>query len=210
MPPGNPDDKTLLTQFTDGIGEQNPVFVQLLGMCPTLAITTAVLNGLTMGLATTFVLVGSNVVVSLIRRRLQPHLRILVYTLTIAAFVTIAFYYLRARYYPMSVTLGPYVPLIIVNCIIISRVESCASKSGPVRSLIDALGMGAGFTLALMLLGAVREVLGSGTLCGFRVLSAGHENWVVMVLPAGAFLTLGILIGISNVIRDRRKAGSAS
>ena len=208
MPP-DPDDKSLLTQFTDGVGEQNPVFVQLLGMCPTLAITTAVLNGLTMGLATTFVLVGSNLVVSLIRRQLQPHLRILVYTLTIASFVTIAYYFLQAYYYDMSRTLGPFVPLIIVNCIIISRVESCASKSGLVRSLVDALGMGLGFTLALMLLGAFREVLGSGALCGYQVLGTWFTTWGVMVLPAGAFLTLGILIGLSNVIRDWTEKRSA-
>jgi len=202
MPPG-PDDKTLLTQFTDGVGAQNPVFVQLLGMCPTLAITTAVLNGVTMGLATTFVLVGSNLVVSLIRRQLQPHLRILVYTLTIASFVTIAYYALQAYYFDMSRTLGPFIPLIIVNCIIISRVESCASKSGPVRSVVDALGMGLGFTLALMLLGGFREVLGSGSLCGYPVMGPWFKAWGVMVLPAGAFLTLGILIGVANTIRAR-------
>jgi len=195
---------SLANQFTAGLWAENPVLVQLLGMCPTLAITNSVANALTMGAATTFVLTCSNVVVSLLRRQLQVHLRILVYMLTIATFVTIADYSLQAYMFNMSQALGPYVPLIIVNCVILSRAEICASKSGPVRSLLDGLGMGVGFTFALSILGVVRELLGSRSILGRQVLPDSFEPWVVMILPAGAFLSLGLLIAAVNSIKQRR------
>jgi len=146
-------------RFVRGILPENPVLRQLLGMCPTLAVTNSLAGALTMGLATTFVLVSSNLVVSLLRNHLQPHLRILVYTLTIAAFVTMADRFLAAYFPAMSILLGPYIPLIIVNCIIISRAEACASKQGVWTALWDGLGQGAGFILGLLCLGVVREVV---------------------------------------------------
>ncbi len=196
---------TLSKQFTNGLWEENSAFVQLLGMCPTLAITNSVANALTMGIATTFVLVGSNVVISLLRGQLKPHLRILVYMLTIATFVTVADYALQAYMFNMSQSLGPYVPLIIVNCLILSRAEICASKNGPGRSFLDGLGMGIGFTIALTILGIIRETLGARTILHHQVLPDSFTPWVVMILPSGAFLTLGLLIGLVTYMRDRKK-----
>ncbi len=185
-------------RFVRGVLPENPVFRQLLGMCPTLAVTNTLAGSLTMGLATTFVLVSSNLVVSLLRDHLQPHLRILVYTLTIAAFVTMADRFLAAYFPEMSILLGPYIPLIIVNCIIISRAEACASKQGLWTALWDGLGMGLGFILGLLSLGVVRELLGAGSLFGWHVMPAVWPNWIIMVLPPGAFLTLGALIALVN------------
>jgi electron transport complex protein RnfE len=193
-----------------GILPENAVFRQLLGMCPTLAVTNTMAGALTMGLATTFVLVSSNLVVSLLRRLLQPHLRILVYTLTIASFVTMADRFLAAYFPEMSLRLGPYIPLIIVNCIIISRAEICASRQGLVTSLCDGLGQGGGFVLGLLSLAVVRELLGAGTLFGARILPEAWPNWVIMVLPPGAFLTLGALIALVNWMTDRRTAKPAA
>ncbi len=197
------DNPSLAKQFTNGIWAENPALVQLLGMCPTLAITNSVANALTMGAATTFVLICSNVVISLLKNQLRPHLRILVYMLTIATFVTIADYSLQAFMFNMSQQLGPYVPLIIVNCIILSRAELCACKSGVIRSFIDGLGMGLGFTFGLTLLGVIRETLGARTILGHQVLPNSFEPWVVMILPSGAFLTLGIIIGLVKFINSK-------
>lgn len=188
-----------------GVLPENPVFRQLLGMCPVLAVTNSLAGALTMGLATTFVLVCSNVVISLLRKQLQPHLRILVYTLTIASFVTIADRFLAAFLPDMSLLLGPYIPLIIVNCLIISRAEACASKQTLVPAIADAVGQGAGFVLGLLSLGFVRELLGSGSLFGVRVLPEAWPEWLIMVLPPGAFLTLGMLIAIVNWWDGRRE-----
>lgn len=201
---------SLVRQFTNGVWAENPTLVQLLGMCPTLAITNSMANALTMGAATTFVLVCSNVVVSLMRRGLQPHLRILVYMLTIATFVTIADYTLQACFFAMSQELGPYVPLIIVNCIILSRAEICANKSPVVRSFVDGVGMGIGFTLALTTLGVVRELLGSRAILGHQILPDSFEPWVVMILPSGAFLTLGLVIALVVHLKSRRSSEASS
>lgn len=194
-------------RFARGIVPENAVFRQLLGMCPALAVTNTLAGALTMGLATGFVLVSSNLVVSTLRRRLQPHLRILVYTLTIASFVTMADRFLAAYLPDMSRLLGPYVPLIIVNCLIISRAEACASKQGLWTSLSDALGQGAGFALGLLGIAAVREVLGTGAVFGWRVLPEVWPDWVIMVLPPGGFLTLGMLIALVNWLGSRRSQG---
>jgi electron transport complex protein RnfE len=196
-------DPNLIKQFTNGIWEENPALVMLIGMCPTMAITNSVANALTMGIATTFVLVCSNVMISLIRTQLQPHLRILQFMLIIATFVTIADYLLQAYMFEMSQALGPFVPLIIVNCIILARAEMCACKRGPLTSFIDGMGMGFGFTFALTLLGVIREVLGSKTFLGHQI-PLNYEPWVIMVLPSGAFLTLGLLIGLVTWIRNRK------
>ena len=189
-------DPTALERFLNGILPENPIYRQLLGMCPTLAVTGAMKPAVTMAAATAFVLVSANLIVSLIRGLLKPHLRILVFTLTIATFVTIADKALAAYLYQMSKQLGPYVPLIIVNCIIISRCEICASKQSVGVALADALGMSLGFALGLASIATVREILGSGTWFGLPVLPSGWHGWGIMVLPPGAFLTLGILLAL--------------
>jgi len=190
--------------FISGLWQENPVLRLLLGMCPTLAVTTAVKPALTMGLSVIFVLTCSNIVVSLMRKLLKPHLRILMFTLTIATFVTIADLFLRAFFPQMSETLGPYVPLIIVNCIIIGRAEACASKNTPTVSTIDALGMGAGFTLALCVLSSIRELLATGKIFELAVLPDAFVPWAAMSMPVGAFITLGLLLGLVNAITKRK------
>ncbi len=190
--------------FVRGLWQENAIFRQVLGMCPTLAVTGEVKSALTMGLATTFVLICSNISVSLMRRQLVGHLRILMFTLTIAAFVTIADLSLQAFLPEMSDKLGPFVPLIIVNCLIIGRAEACASRKGPVVSFMDALGMGLGFTLSLCLLGCVREILADGSIMGMVLMPDSFERWNVMKLPAGAFMTLGIMLGINNHLNRKK------
>lgn len=192
-------------RFRNGLLPENPVIRQLLGMCPTLAVTGTLAGALTMGLATSAVLLGSNLVVSVLRKLLRPHLRILVYTMTIATFVTVTDRLLAAYLPEMSRRLGPYVPLIIVNCIILSRAEVCASKQGVVAATGDALGMGLGFCGALLLLGGLRELLASGTLLGWQALPAAWPGWVVMALPPGAFITLGLVIAGFNWLQLRRE-----
>jgi len=187
-----------------GLWRENPVFRLLLGMCPTLAVTAAVKPALTMGCCVIFVLVCSNVVVSLMRNLLKPHLRILMFTLAISTFVTIADLFLKAFVPRMSETLGPYVPLIIVNCIIICRAEACASKNGLAISIIDAVGMGVGFTLTLCVLAGVRELLSTGKIFEAQVTPDWFVPWAAMSMPVGAFVTLGLLLGLVNVLSKSR------
>jgi len=187
-----------------GLWRENPVFRLLLGMCPTLAVTAAVKPALTMGCCVIFVLVCSNIVVSLMRNLLRPHLRILMFTLTIATFVTIADLFLKAFQPEMSAALGPYVPLIIVNCIIICRAEACASKNALAISIIDAVGMGAGFTLTLCALAGVRELLATGKLFGASVMPDWFVPWAAMGMPVGAFVTLGLMLGLVNTITGKK------
>jgi len=191
---------TALERFINGILPENPIYRQLLGMCPTLAVTNGMKAAMTMAGAVAFVLFCANVITSLIRHLLRPHLRILVFTLTIATFVTIADRFLAAYMYEMSKQLGPYVPLIIVNCIIICRCEVCASKQSVFVAASDALGQSLGFALGLASIATVREILGSGTWFGLRVMPGAWPNWVIMLLPPGAFLTLGLLLGGANWI----------
>lgn len=183
-----------------GLWRENPIFRLVLGMCPTLAVTAAFKPALTMGLSVIFVLVCSNIVVSLMRNLLKPHLRILMFTLTIATFVTIADLFLRAFVPRMSEMLGPYVPLIIVNCIIICRAEACASKNPLDISIIDAVGMGAGFTLVLCVLASVRELLSTGKIFEMRLMPDAFVPWAAMSMPVGAFLTLGLMLGLVNAV----------
>lgn len=190
----------LSTTFTAGLWRENPVLRLLLGMCPTLAVTAAVKPALTMGLSVVFVLVCSNIVVSLMRNLLKPHLRILMFTLTIATFVTIADLFLKAYLPAMSERLGPYIPLIIVNCIIIGRAEACASKNALMISIIDAVGMGLGFTIALCVLGVVRELMSTGMIFETQITGQWFVPWAAMSMPVGAFVTLGLLIALVNVI----------
>jgi electron transport complex protein RnfE len=190
--------------FIAGLWKENPVFRLLLGMCPTLAVTAAVKPALTMGLSVIFVLLCSNIVVSLMRNLLKPHLRILLFTLTIATFVTICDLFLKAFMPEMSESLGPYVPLIIVNCIIICRAEACASKNGLAVSIIDAIGMGLGFTMTLCVLAGVRELLATGKIFELRVMPDAFVPWAAMSMPVGAFITLGLLLGLVNAVTKKR------
>jgi len=192
-----------------GLWRENPTLRLLLGMCPTLAVTAAVKPALTMGCCVIFVLICSNIIVSLMRNLLKPHLRILMFTLTIAAFVTIADLLLKAFQPEMSETLGPYVPLIIVNCIIICRAEACASKNGLVISIIDAVGMGVGFTLTLCVLASIRELLATGAIFEIQILTLAKDGgwfvqWAAMGMPVGAFLTLGLMLGLVNIVTRKK------
>jgi electron transport complex protein RnfE len=188
-----------------GLWRENPVLRLVLGMCPTLAVTAAVKPALTMGLSVIFVLVCSNIVVSLMRNLLKPHLRILMFTLTIATFVTIADLFLKAFLPRMSEMLGPYVPLIIVNCIIICRAEACASKNTLGISIIDAIGMGAGFTIVLCVLASVRELLSTGKIFEVQLMPDVFVPWAAMSMPVGAFLTLGLMLGLVNLITKKAR-----
>jgi electron transport complex protein RnfE len=201
------DGPTPLERFINGVLPENPVYRQLLAMCPVLAVSNGMKPAMTMAAATGFVLIMANVLISLIRGLLKPHLRILVFTLTIATFVTIADRFLAAYLYQMSKELGPYVPLIIANCMIISRCEICASKQGVFTAISDAVGVSAGFALALASLATVREILGAGTWFGLPLLPEVWPDWVLMVLPPGAFLTLGLLLGAVNAWSARKKEG---
>jgi electron transport complex protein RnfE len=193
-----------LQALTIGIWQENPTFRLLIGMCPPLAVTTAVKPALTMGLSVIFVLVCSNFFVSLMRNLLKPHLRIIMFTLTIATFVTIADLYLRAFQAEMSEVLGPYVPLIIVNCIIIFRAEVCASKSNVIISILDGLGTGVGFTIALCILAGIREILATGRFFSISVMPSGFVPWAAMQMPVGAFVTLGLLLGLSSFLTKEK------
>jgi electron transport complex protein RnfE len=188
-----------------GLWRENPVFVQVLGMCPVLAVTNTVINSVVMGLATTFVLVMSAVFVSSFRKLIPKQVRIATYILIIATFVTVADYVISAVSLEVHKSLGAFISLIVVNCIILGRAEAFSSRNPVWRSVLDALGMGAGFTFAVLCLGVVRELLGSGTLLGVPVMSSSFEPWVVMVLPGGAFFVLGGWLLLFNWARERRK-----
>ncbi len=201
------DGPTSLERFWNGILPENPVYRQILGMCPTLAVTGTMKNAMTMVGATAFVLICANVITALIRHWLKPHLRILVFVMTIATFVTIADEALAAFMYETSKELGPYVPLIIVNCIIICRCEVCASKQGVWTAFCDAVGNSIGFALGLASMATVRELLGAGSWFGLELFwksgTPGEAcRWALMALPPGAFLTLGFLLGAGNWIGE--------
>ena len=197
--------KSIGQEYLKGLWDENPVFRQLLGMCPTLAVTGTVITGVAMALATTFVLIFSSVVVSSIKKLIPSQVRIATYIVVIASFVTIADQFLKAYFYSISEALGPYVPLIVVNCIILGRQEAFSSKNSVGRSLIDALGMSSGFVLALFVLSAIRELLGAGTFLGYQVMGPWFKPWIIMILPAGAFITLGVLLGIALLIESKTK-----
>ncbi len=186
--------------FFNGLIKENPTFVLLLGMCPTLATTTSAINGLSMGLATMFVLICSNVAISSIKKLTPDMVRIPVFVVVIAAFVTILQMIMQAYVPSINKALGIYIPLIVVNCIILGRAEAFACKNGPIESLIDGLGIGMGFTLALTILGSIRELLGAGSIFGFNIYPETY-NVLLFVLPPGAFITLGFLIAIVNKIK---------
>jgi electron transport complex protein RnfE len=191
---------TPFERFIQGILPENPVYRQLLGLCPTLAVTNGLKPALTMAAAVGVVLLSANIIISLIRNLLKPHLRIVVFTLTIATFVTIVDRLLAAYMYPMSKTLGPYIPLIIVNCIIICRCEVCASRQNVLAAAADAVGQALGFGLALTGIAVIREILGTGMIAGVQIMPTAWPSWVIMVLPPGAFLTFGLLLALVNWI----------
>jgi len=190
--------------FTKGLWKESPTFKQVLGMCPTLAVTTAAENGLAMGLATTFVVFFSAILASLIRKIVPDGVRIPVYAVVIATFVTIADLFLKAFFPALSTQLGPFVPLIVVNCIIMGRVEAFATKNKVVPSIFDSLGMGLGFTFALLVLGSIRELLGNGTIFGINIIQGFYKPMMVMILAPGAFFTLGLLLGFYNYLNRQK------
>lgn len=192
--------------FSDGIITQNPVFVQLIGMCPTLAVSTSLENAIGMGLAATAVLLCSNVVISLMRRIIPNKIRIAAFIVVIAGFVTIIDLLMQAYTPELSKSLGLFIPLIVVNCIILARAEAFASKNGVLPSAADGLAMGLGFTLALCLLASVREILGNGTILGYPLFGDSFKPALLMILPPGGFLTLGILIAAIQKIMHNRGA----
>ena len=205
-----------IKQLKEGILDQNPTLVQLLGMCPTLATTTSLENAFGMGMAATAVLICSNVFISLLRKFIPRQVRIAAYIVIVSGFVTAVELLMRAYLYSLYQALGLFIPLIVVNCIILARAEAFASKNKVLPSAMDGLAMGLGFTFALCILGTVRELLGSGSVLGFRVLPEAYPEMVVFLLPPGAFLTLGFVIAAVQKLRGmseerrRRRAGSGA
>jgi len=188
-----------------GLWRENPVFVMLLGMCPVLAVTNSVINALAMGMATTFVLFMSSTIVSLIRHWIPKQVRIASFILVIATFVTVVDYLIQAISLDIHKALGAFISLIVVNCIILGRAEAFASKNGVGKSMLDALGMGVGFTIACLCLGFVREILGTGKIAGVSVFGPNFEGWSVMILPGGAFFVLGAWLLLFNWVRERKE-----
>ena len=191
--------------FMNGVLSENPTFRLVLGTCPTLAVTTSALNGLGMGAAATFVLLCSNIVISLQRNFIPSKVRIPAFITVICTVVTIIQLVMQAFLPALYESLGIFIPLIVVNCIILGRAEAFASKNPVVDSAVDGLGMGVGFTLALVLMGSVRELIGNGTIFGTAVFGAAYEPMLIAVLPAGGFLVFGLLLGIINAIGNKRK-----
>lgn len=195
----------MLPELTKGIIKDNPLFVQLLGVCPALATTSSLINALGMGAAFTAVLIGSNIIISLIKNFIPDNIRIPAYIVVIASLVTVIEMLMNAYVPTIYDSLGIFIPLIVVNCIILGRAEAFASKHGLFDSLQDALGMGLGFTLALATIGSLREFIGGGTLLGHNFSLPGTEPVLLFVLPAGAFLTMGLLFGTLNYIKAKRE-----
>ena len=185
------EEQVSLDTYLRGLWEENPVFVMLLGMCPTLAVSNSAINALAMGLATTFVLVTSNALVSMLRRAVPKQVRIATYIIIIATFVTMVDYAIQAISLDLYNALGAFIQLIVVNCVILGRAEAYASRQRLLPTMVNALGMGTGFTIALLCLGSVREILGAGSLFGVSLFGEGFQPWVVMILPPGGFFVLG-------------------
>ena len=192
-----------------GFWKENPVFVQLLGLCPALAVTNSAINALAMGIATTFVLVGSSFIVSSLRAWIPKQVRISTFIIIIATFVTVADFTLQALTPEIHKELGAFIALIVVNCLILGRQEAFASRNGVVNSVADALGMSIGFTGALFALGAIREILGNGSLFNISLFGPNFEPWIIMILPPGGFLTLGLMLGVFARVADRRAKAAA-
>lgn len=196
--------RTLIKEFTKGITIENPTFGLILGLCPTLAVSTSVSNAVGMGVAATFVLVGSNLIISFVRHAIPDAIRLPAFIVIIATFVTICELVMKAYLPLLDKALGIFVPLIVVNCIIMARAEMFACKNAPLPSVFDGLGMGAGFTIGLSIIAAIREILGNGSFLGFKLLPAAYEPVIVLVLAPGALMTMGLLIGLVNLIKNRK------
>lgn len=196
---------TYRASFENGLWKENPVFFQVLGTCPTLAITNSVINALAMSVAVIFVLVMSNMLISLLRRFIPKEVRIAVFILIIATFVTVVDYAIKAISVPVYKAMGPFIALIVVNCIILARAEAFASKNSVGKSILDGLGMGLGFSLALFCMGTVREVIGSGSFLGHPLFGPSYEPWVIFVLPSGGFFTLGAWLLVFAWWRERKE-----
>lgn len=199
----------LSSTFLNGLLKENPTFVLMLGMCPTLAVTTGVINGIGMGLSTTVVLICSNIVIAMLRKFIPNKIRIASYIVIVAGFVTIVEMLLKAYLPDLSKSLGIYIPLIVVNCIILGRAEAFASKNNVLLSALDGIGMGLGFTCSLTLIASVREILGAGTFAGISLFGESFQPLTVMILPPGAFLTLGILLAVITAISKKAGKGGA-
>lgn len=197
------DENVSADDFVKGLWRENPVFVHLLGMCPVLAVSNSVVNAFSMGLATAFVVVMSSTLVSLLRRFIPKEVRIATYILIIATFVTVVDYVIQAISLDLYKALGAYIALIVVNCMILGRAESFASKNPVIPSILDALGTGIGFTFAIGCMGVIREILGNGTLLGIQLFGENFQPWVVLLLPGGGFFVLGVLLLVYTRIDNR-------
>lgn len=201
--------KSLSSVFLGGVITENPTFRLVLGTCPTMAVTTSAINGVGMGAAATFVLIGSNVVISLLRNFIPDKIRIPAFIVVICTFVTMVQMLMQAFVQELYASLGMFIPLIVVNCIILARAEAFASKNPVLPSAVDGLGMGLGFTIAITLMGAIRELIGSGTVFGISVFGASYEPMLLLVLPAGGFLVFGLMLASINIITGKFEARRA-
>lgn len=204
------DQRPAWPELTRGVWKENPVLVSVLGLCPTLAVTNSLTNALVMGVATTFVLIGSSAMISAMRKIIPSQVRISAYIVIIATFVTLIDFTLAALLPGAHKQLGAFIALIVVNCIILGRAEAFAQRNPVWLSIADATGMSLGFTLIVAMIGAIRELLGSGTLLGIQILGSSFEPWAIMVLPPGGFLTLGALLTLFAYMKKRRTAKAAS
>lgn len=203
--------KSLGAIIKNGLLDENPTFRLVLGTCPTLAVTTSAMNGFGMGIAATFVLVFSNLVISILRNFIPDNVRIPSFIIVISTFVTIVQMVIKAFFPALNDSLGLFIPLIVVNCIILARAEAFASKNTPIASMADGVGMGLGFTLALTLIGSIREIIGSGSIFGVNILGTSYEPMLLILMPAGGFMMFGLILGIFNAItakRTKRKEGA--
>ncbi len=196
--------KELIGRLKAGLIEDNPTFIQVLGMCPTLAVTTSVENAIGMGLTTTVVLMCSNAVISILRKCIPAKIRIPAFIVVIASFVTMMDLLLQAYLSDLHTQLGVFIPLIVVNCLILARAEAYASKNRVLPSVFDGLGMGLGFTVSLAAIGVVRELLGAGSLLGMQIMPATYDPAIIMILAPGAFFTLGILMALLNLAKAKK------
>ncbi len=201
----NQEEKVSLDTFLRGVWEENPVFVMLLGLCPVLAVTNSTMNAIAMGLATTFVLICSGALVSLLRKMIPKQVRIATYIVIIATFVTIVDYLIQAISLELYNALGAFIQLIVANCVILGRAEAYASKQKLLPAVVNSLGIGAGFTVALLALGTVRELLGNGAILGYQIFSSNFEPWVVMILPPGGFFVLGAWLLLFEWLKQRKE-----
>ena len=197
--------KTVSSVFFNGLITENPTFRLVLGTCPTMAITTSATNGIGMGLAATFVLIGSNAVISLLRNFIPDKIRIPAFVVVICTFVTMVQMFMQAFLPSLYASLGMFIPLIVVNCIILARAEAFASKNSVGLSAVDGLGMGLGFTCAITLMGAIRELLGNGTVFGLQIMPASYQPMMLLVQPAGGFIVFGLMLGLINVLTSKKK-----